>query len=241
MENVVCRGVPVFASLRESSRQFTGPQTVYEVKTFSHGLHFEDTGATPAIQNIFDAFPLPSLPPPVKSDIRDLPPMNTWVNVRSLGAAGDGTTDDTAALRKAIAEHKTIYFPAGQYRVTDTIQLKPYTILIGLHPGITRILLADGTPSFQGVGAPKPLLEALKGGDNIITGIGLYTNGINARAVALKWKAGADSMVDDVRFLGGHGTVNPGDTPEQNEKVWQQIYNNTQSADSNIHRRWDGQ
>jgi hypothetical protein len=241
MQNVVCRGVPIFASLRESGKQFVAPQTMYEVKTFSHGLHFEDLGATPAIQNIFDAVPLPTLLPPVKSDLRDLPPMNTWVNIRALGATGDGSTDDTATLQKAIAEHKTIYFPAGQYRVTNTIQLRPDTILIGLHPSITRILIADETPAFQGVGAPKPLLEAPKGGDNIITGLGLYTNGINARAVALKWMAGADSMVDDVRFLGGHGTVNPGDTPEQNEKIWQQIYNNTQSADSNIRRRWDGQ
>jgi len=241
MENAICRGVPVFASFRESGKQLAGPQEMYEVKTFSHGLHFDDIGAIPAIQDVFDAVPLATLPPPVQSDIRDLPPMNTWVNIRTLGASGDGTTDDTAALRKAIAEHKTIYFPSGQYRVTDTIVLKPDTILIGLHPSVTRILLADGTPAFQGVGSPKPLMEAPKSGTNIVTGIGLYTNGINPRAVALKWMAGEDSMVDDVRFLGGHGTVNPGATPEENEKVWEQIYNNTHTAESDIHRRWDGQ
>jgi hypothetical protein len=240
-ENAICKGVPVFAALRESGKQFTAPQSVYEVKTFSHGLHFEDIGATPSIQDIFDVAPLSALPPPIRSDIRDLPPMSTWANIRTLGAKGDGSTDDTAVLRKAIAEQKTIYFPAGQYRVTDTIQLKPDTILVGLHPSITRIFITDGTPPFQGVGAPKPLLEAPEGGDNVITGIGLYTNGINPRAVALKWMAGETSMVDDVRFLGGHGTVNPGGTPEQNRKIWTEIYNNTHTADSNIDRRWDGQ
>jgi sugar lactone lactonase YvrE len=241
MENVICHGVPVFASFRESGKQVAGPQEIYAVRTFSHGLHFDDMGATPAILDVFDAVPLTAFPPPVESDIRDLPPMNTWVNIRSLGAVGDGSVDDTASLRKAIAEHKTIYFPSGQYRVTDTIELKADTILIGLHPSVTRILLADGTPAFGGVGTPKPLLEAPKGGNNIVTGIGLYTNGINPRAVALKWMAGKDSMVDDVRFLGGHGTVNPGETPAQNERIWEQIYNNTHTADSNIHRRWDGQ
>ena len=241
MENVVCHGVPVFASFRESGKQVAGPQEIYAVRTFSHGLHFDDLGATPAILDVFDAVPLTTFPPPVESDIRDLPPMNTWVNIRSLGAVGDGSADDTAALRKAIAEHRTIYFPAGQYRVADTIELKADTILIGLHPSVTRILLADGTPAFQGVGTPKPLLEAPKGGNNIVTGIGLYANGINPRAVALKWMAGKDSMVDDVRFLGGHGTVNPGETPAQNERIWEQIYNNTHTADSNIRRRWDGQ
>ena len=241
MENAVCHGVPVFASFRESGKQVAGPQEIYAVRTFSHGLHFDDLGATPAILDVFDAVPLTTFPPPVESDIRDLPPMNTWVNIRSLGAVGDGSADDTAALRKAIAEHRTIYFPAGQYRVADTIELKADTILIGLHPSVTRILLADGTPAFQGVGTPKPLLEAPKGGNNIVTGIGLYANGINPRAVALKWMAGKDSMVDDVRFLGGHGTVNPGETPAQNERIWEQIYNNTHTADSNIRRRWDGQ
>ena len=184
MENVICRGVPVFALFRESGKQVAGPQQMYAVKTFSHGLHFDDIGGTPVPKDIFDAAPVSTLPPPVESDIRDLPPMNTWVNIRSLGATGDGSTDDTAALQKVIAEHKTIYFPSGQYRVTDTIVLKPDTVLIGLHPSVTRILLADGTPAFQGVGAPKPLLETPEGGTNIVTGIGLYTIGINPRAVA---------------------------------------------------------
>ncbi|HTQ96666.1 MAG TPA: glycosyl hydrolase family 28-related protein [Candidatus Acidoferrum sp.] len=241
MENVTCRGVPVFATLRESGKQFAGRQEIYEVKTFSYGLHYEDVGATAAIQNIFDVEPLTALPVPVKSDIRALPPMDTWTNIRSLGAIGDGSTDDTAVIKKGIADHKTIYFPAGQYRVTDTITLRPDTILIGLHPSTTRFVLADGTPAFQDVGSPKPLLEAPKGGTNVVTGVGLYTNGINPRAVALKWMAGTDSMVQDVRFLGGHGTVDPDASPEDRRKVWGQIYNNTHTADSDINRRWDSQ
>src|SRR6267378_2586260 len=194
MESIVCRGVPIFASYRESGKQVAGPQTqtMYTVKTFSHGLHFDDIGATEAI-------------------------------------------------RKAISTHQAIYFPSGQYRLTDTIVLRPDTVLIGLHPSVTRIFLQDGTPAFQGVGSPKPLLEAPQGGTNIVAGIGLYTNGINPRAVALKWMAGKDSMLDDVRFLGGHGTVDPDATPEARRKVWEQIYNNTHTADSNLNRRWDAQ
>jgi Pectate lyase superfamily protein/SMP-30/Gluconolactonase/LRE-like region len=241
MENVVCRGVPVFASYRESGRKVAGPQAMYAVKTFSHGLHFDDIGASPSIQDVFETAPLTAPPPPVESDIRGLPPMDTWANIRTLGARGDGATDDTDAIRKAIETHKAIYFPSGQYRVTDSIVLRPDTILIGLHPSVTRIFLQDGTPAFQGVGSPKPLLETPQGGTNIVTGIGLYTNGINPRAVALKWMAGKDSMVDDVRFLGGHGTVDPDATPEERRKVWEQIYNNTHTADSNINRRWDAQ
>ncbi len=241
MESVICRKVPVFAAYRESGKHIAGPAEMYEVKTFSHGLHYEDIGAVPAIQDVYETTPLSVLPKPVRSDILDLPPIDTWVNIRSLGAKGDGTTDDTDVLRKAVAQYHAIYLPSGQYRVTDTITLKPDTVLIGLHPSVTRILLADSTPAFQGVGSPKPLLETPTDGTNIVTGIGLYTNGINPRAVAAKWMAGTNSMMNDVRFLGGHGTIDPNATAAESSKTWREIYNNTHTADSNLNRRWDGQ
>jgi sugar lactone lactonase YvrE len=240
-ENVVCRNVSNLVLFLESGKRMAAPAPIYEVKTFSHGLHYADMGAAGAIEDVYDAVALSATPPLAKSDILDLPPINTWVNVRSLGAAGDGIADDTDAIKQAIAEHRTIYFPSGQYRVSDTITLKSDTVLIGLHPSVTRIMLADSTPAFQGVGSPKALLEALTGGTNIVSGIGLYTNGINPRAVAAKWAAGRDSMMEDVRFLGGHGTIDPNATAEESGKVWRQIYNDNHTADSNPKRRWDGQ
>jgi sugar lactone lactonase YvrE len=234
MENVVCQGVPVFASFRESGRKVAAPGSIYEVKVFSHGLNYSDIGATPQIKDLFESTPLTAMPAPVKSDLPDLPARDTWVNIRTLGAKGDGSTDDTAVFQKAIAGNRTIYLPSGRYVVTDTITLKPDTALIGLHPSTTQIDLLDGTPAFQGVGSPKPLIEAPKGGANIMTGIGLYTNGINPRAVAAKWMAGKDSMMNDVRFLGGHGT-------DKLDGSRDNPYNNTHTADPDLNRRWDGQ
>lgn len=241
MENVICSGVPMFASFRESGKQIAGKGSLYQVATFSHGLHFDGIGATPAIRDVYDASALSSAPSPVASDIADPPPMASWVNVRTLGAKGDGVTDDTAAIEKAIAEHRTLYFPMGQYLVSDTIALKPDTVLIGLHPSVTRIFLADSTLAFQGVGEAKPLLEAPQGGTNIVTGIGLYTNGINPRAVAAKWMAGERSMMNDVRFLGGHGTSDLTPHTRQEQHHGWDIYNNTHTADSNILRKWNAQ
>ena len=67
-----------------------------------------------------------------------------------------------------------------------------------------------------------------------MTGIGIYTNGINSRAAGVMWMAGENSLMDDVRFLGGHGT-NRMDGTRVNP------YNNTHTADPDIHRRWDAQ
>lgn len=234
LENISCNHVPVFAMLRESGRKISGTGENYEVKAFSHGLTFSAPGATGAIETKFDAHVVNELRPFGQNVIAFLPPANTWVNLRTLGAKGDGKTDDTAAIQKAIAEHRVIYVPMGRYVVSDTIRLRPDTVLIGLHPSMTQFDLPDNTPGFEGPNTPRPLLEAPKGGDNIVTGIGLSTGGTNSRAVGALWMAGADSLMDDVRFLGGHGTNAP-DGSRLNP------YNNTHTADPDIHRRWDGQ
>ncbi|MHB9025000.1 MAG: glycosyl hydrolase family 28-related protein [Armatimonadota bacterium] len=58
-------------------------------------------------------------------------PFPSWANVKTeYGAVGDGKTDDTAAIQKALEEihllkspKKVLYFPAGTYRITSTIKL----------------------------------------------------------------------------------------------------------------------
>lgn len=232
LEDVICRNVPVFAKLRESGTTLPGRGEMYRVNAMTHGLTFASPSAKGEVKTHFDVSSLKSMPEPVVSDIPAPPAQSTWVNLKTLGAKGDGIADDTAAIRQAIASHRAIYIPTGRYIVTDTIALRPDTVLIGLNPSTTQFDILDSTPAFQGPGSPKPLLETPKGGTNIVTGIGLYTNGINGRAVGAKWMAGKDSLMDDVRFLGGHGTSIPGMSP---------IYNNTHTADTDLNRKWDSQ
>jgi len=232
LEDIYCRNVPVFANLRESNTNIPGRSEIYHVRNMTHGLTFDSVSSAGEVKTHIEGEPLKVMPEPVASDIPALPAQSTWVNLKNLGAKGDGTTDDTAAIRQAIASHRAIYIPTGRYIVTDTITLRPDTVLIGLNPSTTQFDIPDSTPAFQGPGSPKPLLEAPKGGINIVTGIGLYTNGINGRSVGAKWMAGKDSLMDDVRFLGGHGTSIPGMSP---------IYNNTHTADTDLDRKWDSQ
>ncbi len=106
---------------------------------------------------------LPALPGPRAPALRSLPSTADWFNVRDAGARGDNKTDDTKAIQRAIDEHRTVYFPAGRYIVSDTLRLRPETVLVALHPNLTQIILPDRTPAFQGVGAPKALMLKMAG------------------------------------------------------------------------------
>jgi hypothetical protein len=208
-DNAIAINTPVFARLRSSGRT-VGQKGSYKVAEFTYGLTLPAPGAFGTYETRYKAEPLAKPPAPVPDVVRDLPPTSQWANVKTLGAKGDGKSDDTAALQAAIDSNKALYFPSGFYAVTDTLKLRPDTVLIGLNPSSTQIILPDGVKAFEGVGAPRALIEAPKGGDNIVSGLGLYTGGGNGRATALLWKAGAASLVDDVKIQGGHGTELPG-------------------------------
>jgi len=234
VENVICHDVKTFAQLRESGKVFSAPADTYEVVNFTHGLSFDDPQGTGAIRDQIETKSLASVTAQSFQVIHSPPSQTGWSNVLELGAKGDGISDDTVALQKAVDTHRILYFPSGRYRLSDTLRLRPDTVLVGLHPSTTQVDLADATPGFDGAGEPKPMLIAPAGGSNIVSGIGFYTGGVNSRAVAVMWMAGKDSLMDDVRFLGGHGTNNPDGTRVN-------PYNNTHSGDPNPLYRWDAQ
>jgi sugar lactone lactonase YvrE len=209
VERAVCAGVPTFARFRESGKTQDGPGPLYRVANFNYGLVVPGLGTTGHLDTRYTAEPLRALPAPSPPALRPLPPSDRWVNVLTLGVKGDGTTDDTDAIRKAVDAHAVLYFPSGHYIVRDTIALKPDTVLIGLHPGTTLWALPDSTPGFDGVGAPRPMLQAPQGGRNIVSGLGLDTGGINPRALSILWMAGEESLMSDVQIHGFAGTYLP--------------------------------
>ena len=50
--------------------------------------------------------------------------MESWKNAKEAGLKGDGKSDDTEALRQAIEQYETIYFPQGEYVFSGQIPLK---------------------------------------------------------------------------------------------------------------------
>ena len=190
-QNVVAANMPVFARFRESGRTQQGSGATYKVDSFTYGLTLPAAGRMGSYETAMKAVALAALPEAADAAIRALPPVKDWVSVRALGAKGDDRTDDTAALQRAIDAHRVVYLPAGFYRVSDTLRLRPNTVLVGLHPSLTQIVLPDGSPGFQGVGAPKAVIESAQGGDAIVRlrhletvrGQGMIEQGAHARAV----------------------------------------------------------
>lgn len=90
------------------------------------------------------------------------------VNIKQYGVKGDGITDDTAAIRRAVKDnlnrHQTLFFPEGTYVVSDIIEWKRdngvfYAFLTwqGEGEGKTIIKLKDNAPGFQNPQNPKPI------------------------------------------------------------------------------------
>ena len=88
--------------------------------------------------------------------------LDDFANVRDFGAVGDGATDDTAAINRALYElfareqitrvRRALYFPAGTYKVTSTINIPTYAKLVGEGPDSSTIqgaLTAGSTPVAQ--------------------------------------------------------------------------------------------
>ncbi len=205
LDNANARDTPVFALFRDSGKTVRAPARTYRVKAFTYGLKLDAPGAMGHFDTQFDAGAVAALPAQANV-LKPLPPVADWANIHDLGAKGDGATDDTAAIQKAIDTHRIVYFPIGLYRVTDTIKLRPDSVVIALHPSLTQLELPDNTPAFAGVGDAKALLESARGGNATVSGLGLFTGVVNPRATALMWRAGEQSQVYDVRIHGGHGT-----------------------------------
>jgi hypothetical protein len=181
LRNVDCSNVPVLVKYSRSNTQTAVPHKIYKIKNYAHGLQIDNIVARPEYRTKLDAEPMQKMPAVLVRDIPSLPAMETWVNIRDLGAKGDDETDDTKNFQDAIDNYDNICVPQGWYRFTETVKMKPNTRLIGLHPFGTEFRLAESTPAFSGFGAPKALLESSIGGANIL---------------------------NDVKFVGGHGGMN---------------------------------
>ena len=70
--------------------------------------------------------------------------LDSYCVITDFGATGDGVTDDTAAINRALYQlycvqanpqiRRSLFFPAGSYLITNTILVPPYAMLYGEGP-----------------------------------------------------------------------------------------------------------
>jgi hypothetical protein len=128
------------------------------------------------------------------------------------GAKGDGKTDDTAAIQKAIDDYKGkgfhLYFPNGTYLVSDTLSVggKPHSAdrnitFQGQSEKGTIIKLQDGCPNFE---AEKPVLSLYQGkgtGDamrNYVFNLTVDTGSGNPGAIGIRYMSNNTGAMDHV-------------------------------------------
>jgi hypothetical protein len=118
-------------------------------------------------------------------------------------AKGDGVTDDTIAIQKAIDKSETVFLPKGIYRVTRTIRLRPDTKIIGIGKAFSILAIRGTEDYFTDSADPRPVLETAdtKYGRTIMAFCGIYVPYEVPGAYALKWCSGKGSICRDVDYM----------------------------------------
>lgn len=108
------------------------------------------------------------------------PRLNVYRNVSSLGATGDGATDNSAALQNAINSGHAVMIPEGIFNFSSTLTLRKDSIILGV--GKKSILRYTG----NGVALREPEGSYANGYDNLkLMNFTLTTNSNSVAGIEL--------------------------------------------------------
>ena len=164
---------------------------------------------------------VPNIPEPIFESV--VYPLDAnLVNVKDYGAKGDGTTDDTVAIRQAVQQnlmqHKTLFFPAGIYLISDVIEWKrdngtygAFLTWQGEGSEQTKIKLKDSAKLFQDPEHPQALVRTGSIGTKDGKGPRAHSNYIfdmtfdvgrgNPGAIGIDFNASNTGAVENVAIL----------------------------------------
>ena len=117
-------------------------------------------------------------------------PVTSFSSVKTLGAKGDGKTDDTAAVQKILLSEcpkgNIVYFDHGAYLITKTVIVPANCKILG---EMWPLIVAD-SKSFSDMNNPQPVWQVGKAGDKgivEITDMMFQANGPAPGAIMMEW------------------------------------------------------
>lgn len=166
LNNIVLHNVPVAVGVQDGEVVLKGTNDTTCIQSWAQGNVYHGTDGQPV-------FTQGSIPGPVKpGNLLDSEgrifgkshpqyadyALDQIVSVRSMGATGDGVTDDTTALQKVFDEYagcKLIFFDAGTYYITDTLIIPAGSQVAG---EAWSVIMGGGS-KFQDESKPKAVVQ----------------------------------------------------------------------------------
>lgn len=196
-------------------------------ETVLNGSVIKEYASTKPVSLHGDA-PVQSLRLPVKDTpfVKPETDLSKWANVDVFGAAGDGITDDTAAIQRAMRSGKpVVYFPKANYVINGTVDIPASVREISwLFGGVHRSIAAekDGPGLFR---VAEPSAEPLR-----------LHGAITAGGVFLDHDADRPVVLEDIEvwfhhcrdYVGKADMLFPSPAA-QNTTIWR-LYRNTRPA-----------
>lgn len=120
------------------------------------------------------------------------------ISVKDYGATGNGTTDDTAAIQAALNTGKTIYLPAGEYKISATLLPTATSSLVGEGPAVTALTY---TANVHGFMFPK---ESTSRKQKIFSGFSMQTTASVTSAKYAFYFQGTDVTLPTTTYCLGY-------------------------------------
>jgi polygalacturonase len=116
-------------------------------------------------------------------------------NVMDYGAKGDGVTDDTQAIKDAVAAGDKVFLPRGHYKVSGTITLNLNTKLFGAARQLTTL-----EPTGWSAAIETPIIQSANSvnSTNVLADMKIELYRTQDNIYAIKWMAGRNSIEKDV-------------------------------------------